>query len=185
MNGIASQEKGEVVLGVQRQPFFSVRLVANSSGRCAAQEFGHQMTKEEKFSDSSWWQPRYEVIEEIASRWKKHSRQAEATFGDVLWHVPDDVLQFIKDRVYVIWKRNSQVGLLLPPEELGNRYLVILDTKIETQSRGVRQAILSLKIAEAYLREHPEIKLKREDLVRSWDIDLAVLDGEHAWGFKY
>lgn len=143
------------------------------------------MTKKEKFSDPSWWQPRWEEIDEVVGGWQKHSRQSEATLWDTLWHVPDDVLSFVKDDVHVVWKRASQVALLLRTGELGKRYTIVLDTKIECQSRGVRQAILALKIAEAYLLDHPREGTTREEMVKDWDIDLGVLEGEHAWGFDY
>ncbi len=143
------------------------------------------MTKKEKFSDPSWWQPRWDRIDNITSSWNAHSRQSEATFWDTLWHVPDELIPFLRERIHVVWKRGAEVGLLLLPSQLVNRYVIILDTKIECQSREVRTAILALKFAEAYLVEHPEISESREELVKGWDIDLGVLDGEHAWGLEY
>ncbi len=60
-----------------------------------------------------------------------------------------------------------------------------MDTKLENSSIEVCRAILALKIAEALLLEHPEEKKERRELVEAWEIDLRVLEGEHAWGFIF
>jgi len=143
------------------------------------------MGNKQKFSDSQWLQRRYAEADEIVPNWRQHSRQTESRNYDILFYLPDDVLEFVRKRVQVVWKRGKQVAAMVPPQETSKRYLIILDTKLENQSMDVCRAIFALKIAEAYLSANPRLKATREELVKSWDIDLGVLEGEHAWGFEY
>jgi hypothetical protein len=63
--------------------------------------------------------------------------------------------------------------------------LIILDTKLENESMPVRVAILSLKIAEAYLLANSSIKLQRKELAAQWGVDLAPLENESIEGLTY
>jgi hypothetical protein len=143
------------------------------------------MTNKERFSDSAWLQQRYTEIDEIVEDWKYHSRQTESRSVDVLFYVPDDILAFVRRRIKVVWKRGKEVGVLVPASALRERNLIVMDTKLENSSIEVCRAILALKIAEAFLLEHPEEKKERRELVEAWEIDLRVLEGEHAWGFIF
>src|ERR1700730_5804126 len=100
------------------------------------------MTKKEKFSDPSWWQRRWDKIDEIISSWNVHSRQSEATFWDTMWHLPAEMIPFLSETICVLWKSGAEAAVPLPPRDLVNRYVIILDaktgkldTKIECQSR--------------------------------------------------
>jgi hypothetical protein len=49
----------------------------------------------------------------------------------------------------------------------------------------VRTGILSLKIAEAYLLDNPQLKTTREELATQWGTDLAVLKNDSIDGLAY
>ena len=143
------------------------------------------MSNINRFSDSGWLQQRYNQIYEIAETWRFHSRQTEVRSYDVLLYSPDEILDFVRPRVQVIWKRGKEVGVLIPPSILRERYLVLMDTKLENSSVEVCRAIFALKTAEAFLLERPSDSKDRRELVESCGIDLSVLVGEHAHGFVY
>jgi hypothetical protein len=113
-----------------------------------------------------------------------HSRQAEVTLHNTLWRLPKPILEFVKERVTIQWKQKNHVAILLTNH--GKLpFTIVLDTKLENESMKVRIAILSLKIAEAYLRENPSLKTTREKLATQWGFDLSVLENESIWGLTY
>jgi len=128
---------------------------------------------------------RVEVVTELAESWKGHSRQSEVTFYDLLYALPDHVLHFVRKKIYVVWKRRLDVAVMIGPAQHEARYAIILDTKLENESQKTREAILALKVAEAYLLEHRSVKKTREKLAVEWGYDLTILEKENLMDFEY
>jgi hypothetical protein len=127
---------------------------------------------------------RAEGVHEALGNCSWHSRQSEITIYDALWPLPKRIIEFFTAKVSVQWKRKNHVALLLESAPK-KPYLIVLDTKLENESRPVRIGIVCLKIAEAYILENPSIKMTREELATEWGIDLSVLQNESISGLTY
>ncbi len=127
---------------------------------------------------------RAEAIYEVVDNCYCHSRQSEATIHHALWPLPKPIIEFVKERVSIHWKRRTDVAVLLTSDSK-RPYTIVLDTKLENQSMQVRVGILNLKIAEAYLLNNPQLKTTREELATQWGTDLAVLKNDSIDGLAY